>query len=201
MNLKNIDLKPPYKLNVGCGRKAMSDWVNLDSTDLDGVDIICDLENLKENPIDLPDGSVNEFLLSHVIEHINNSLGLMEELWRLATDDAVAQIYVPYGSSDNAWEDQTHVRPYFMGSFSYFSQPYYWHADYGYGGDWQPVKIQLRVNKRRCQGLSMEEIKEKISIERNIVREMVCELRAVKPKREAKRELIRQPQVFIQLVD
>jgi len=193
--------KPPYRLNVGCGRNIEEGWVNLDSAALSGVDLVCDLENLREKPIDLPDETVEHFLLSHLIEHIQDSLGVMQELWRLAMPDAIAVIRVPHGGSDDAWEDPTHVRPYFHGSFGYFSQPYYWRADYGYRGDWQPERIQLVVNKERCAGLSAAEVFTKIQYERNVVKEMICEMRAVKPLREPKRELQIQPKIEISLVE
>jgi len=161
----------------------------LDSAALPGVDIVCNLENLRETPINLPDGTVDHFLLSHVIEHVRDSLGLMQELWRLATPGAAAVVRVPHGGSDDAWEDPTHIRAYFPRSFGFFSQPFYWRADYGYRGDWNPHKLKLLVDRTRCAGLSLQETFIKTQYERNLVREMICELRAVKPRREPKREL------------
>jgi len=193
--------EPPYRLNVGCGRNIREGWLNLDSAALPGVDLVCDLENLRAAPIDLPDGTVEHFLLSHVIEHIRDSLGLMQELWRVAMPGAVAVITVPHGGSDDAWEDPTHVRPYFMDSFAYFSQPYYWRADYGYRGDWRPDRIQLLVDRTRCADLSQEEIFALARRERNVVTEMICEMRAVKPRREPRRELQTPLQVNATLVD
>lgn len=191
---------PPYQLNIGCGRNVMEGWLNLDHAALPGVDLVCDLERVRQTPIDLPDASVAQFLLSHVIEHIHDSLSLMQELWRLAQPNALAVIRVPHGGSDDAWEDPTHRRAYFSGSFGYFSQPYYWRADYGYRGDWRPEKIQLMVDAKRCAGLSMRDIFTKVQTERNMVVEMVCEMRAIKPLREPRRELQTQPQLEIQLI-
>lgn len=193
--------KPPYRLNVGCGRNIQKGWVNLDSAALPGVDIVCDLENLGATPIDLPDETVNQFLVSHVIEHVRDALGLMQELWRLATPEAIAVVRVPHGGSDDAWEDPTHVRAYFPGSFGYFSQPFYWRADYGYRGDWKPDKVTLLVDRRRCAGLGARETLTKTECERNVVREMICELRAVKPRRAPERELQTPLQIEIAHVD
>jgi SAM-dependent methyltransferase len=181
--------KPPYRLNVGCGRNTQDGWINLDSAPLPGVDLVCDLERLRDRPIDLPDGTVSHFQLSHVIEHLRDSLGLMQELWRLATPGALAVIRVPHGASDDAWEDPTHVRAYFPRSFGFFSQPFYWRADYGYRGDWNPERLTLLVDRTRCAGLSPQETYMRAQRERNLVREMICELRAVKPRREPKQEL------------
>jgi SAM-dependent methyltransferase len=196
-----LPLPPPYRLNVGCGRNIMSGWVNVDAAPLPGVDLVCDLEALRQSPLDLPDGSVAFFLLSHVIEHIRDSLGLMQELWRVALPDAQAVIRVPHGASDDAWEDPTHVRPYFPSSFAYFAQPAYWRADYGYRGDWQPGRVTLYVPRARCAGMSQQQVLREIESGRNMVREMVCELRCVKPIRPARLELQTPPEVEVVLVD
>jgi SAM-dependent methyltransferase len=192
---------PPHRLNVGCGKNPIEGWINLDSAALAGVDIVCDLETVRDSPIALPDESVETFLLSHVIEHVRDSLGLMQDLWRLARPDATAVIRVPHGGSDAAWEDPTHLRAYYVGSFGFLSQPHYWRADYGYRADWQPEKITLFVDRDRVAGLDPQKCFAKIQAERNIVKEMVCELRAVKPIRPAKRELIVTPRIEISLVD
>ena len=113
----------------------------------------------------------------------------MQELHRIATPDAVALIKVPYGSSDDAFEDPTHIRQYFHGSFGYFSQPFYWKADYGYRGDWQAKKIQFLVPASDNQGLTADDIFVKVKTLRNQVIEMVVELHAVKPAREPLAEL------------
>lgn len=143
----------------------------------------------------LDDSSVDEILLSHVIEHIHHTLPLMQELHRVARPGAKAVVRVPHGGSDDAWEDPTHVRPYFLGSFGYFSQPFYWRADYGYRGDWDVEKLILLVRKQLCDDPSPEAILRKAQSQRNFVQEMVAELRAIKPIREPMRELQRSPRL------
>lgn len=193
------------KLNVGCGRNILPGWINIDSRNREGVDIVQDLDNIV--PDDYPrwregclgggrlaieNDTVDEFLLSHFLEHVHNSLALMQELHRIAKPRAKMVIRCPYGSSDDAWEDPTHVRPYFTGSFGYFAQHHYWRADYGYRGDWQVKRITLLVDPATPQNISL-----KIFSERNIVKEMIAELYAVKPIREPKRELQEVPEVII----
>ena len=187
------------KLNVGCGRNAMEGWVNLDRVELPGVNIVADIDRCAEEPLPLEDDYVDEFLLSHVIEHLRNPLPLMQELHRIAKPNALAAIRVPYGSSDDAFEDPTHVQRYFLNSFGYFSQPSYWRADYGYRGDWQPEKVRLLLPAAENQGLSQKEIMTKISTLRNQVGEMMAELRAVKPICEPKKELQRAPKIELSL--
>lgn len=167
------------KLNIGCGRNILKGWVNVDKVALPGVDVVTETMHHSLPMFDA--NTVDEFLLSHVIEHIHEPLPLMQELHRLAKPGALATIRTPYGSSDDAWEDPTHVRPYFPHSFGYFSQPFYWRADYGYRGDWRVVRVQLLVDSP-CE-MAM------IRMARNCVKEMVATLEAVKPIREPKREL------------
>jgi SAM-dependent methyltransferase len=180
------------KINVGCGRNVMPNWINLDSFPLAGVDIVADLETCACSPLPLADNSADEFLLSHVLEHIRNVLPMMQELHRIAAPDAKMTVRVPYGSSDDAFEDPTHVRQIFTGSFGYFSQPYYWRADYGYRGDWITEMITLELAPH-LRHLPDAELWDRIHRDRNVVSEMVATLRAVKPIRRPLRELQRAP--------
>lgn len=190
------------KLNVGCGRNTLAGWVNLDRQKLPGVDVVADLDYIAEgSELPLFSNSVGEFLLSHVIEHIAEPLALMQELWRIAEPNAVMHIRVPYGSSNDAYEDPTHVRQYFTQSFAYFAQPTYWRADYGYRGDWQPQTVTLSLSNERYGKVSKEQMMGEITGYRNVVLEMVCELRAVKPIRPQDRTKLFSPKVVIALVD
>jgi hypothetical protein len=149
-----------------------------------------DLNECAEKRLPFPDSGFEEMLASHLIEHIPNALSMMGELWRVAKPSCKMVIRCPYGSSDDAWEDPTHVRPYFINSFGYFSQPYYWRATYGYSGDWQVRKVILGIRQENLKALGDKEaVFQAIMRERNIVHEMIVELEAIKPARAAKKEL------------
>jgi hypothetical protein len=198
------------KLNVGAGRDCKEGWVNLDSAPLPGIDIVHDLERCGElgGSICLPkrDGdifngimpcdSVDEFLLSHVLEHIRNVLPMMQELHRIARPGALMTIRCPYGTSNDAFEDPTHVRHIFEGSFMYFAQPTYWRADYLYRGDWQPQEVTLFLSEDG-QRLHREQVRRALATQRNIVREIVAKLIAVKPIREPRKELQTAPLLVV----
>lgn len=188
------------KLHLGCGKTILEGWINLDVIKLPGVDVVADLDDCRDTPLPFEDSSIDEFLASHVIEHLRNPLPFMQELHRIAKPGARAVFRVPYGSSDDALEDPTHVRQYFLNSFGYFSQPFYWRADYGYRGDWLTEKVVLTVDGKRHRGKAAEQILFEINTYRNIVQEMVVELRAIKPIREPKLELQVQPRIEISLV-
>lgn len=178
------------KLNLGCGRACMPGWVNVDAVALPGVDVVADLDRCRRQRLPFADDSVDEMLLSHVLEHIEDTLGVMQELHRIARAGAVATIRCPHGGSDDADEDPTHRHRFFLNSFGYFSQPFYWRADYGYRGDWQPRRIILYVDGENA-GLPREDVLRKVRKLRNVVTEMVAELEAIKPARPPRRELQR----------
>jgi hypothetical protein len=140
-------------------------------------------------------------LMSHVIEHITNVLPMMEELYRVAKPDAELVIRCPYGSSDDADEDPTHVRRMFHGSFLAFSQPYYWRADYGYRGDWVVGDIQLLVPHELHKGAGAKAMFDRIQHRRNQVVEMVAVLRAVKPQRSQERSLMTPCNIAVHMVN
>ena len=107
----------------------------------------------------------------------------MQEISRIAKPDAQLQIRVPYGLSNTAWEDPTHVRPYFPNSFNYFQQPAYKTNDYGYRGDWKVEETVLRIPQRKLDGMTRSEMIEAVDTQWNFVKEMVVILRNVKPIR------------------
>jgi SAM-dependent methyltransferase len=185
------------KLHLGCGRDIRSGWVNIDSVALPGVDHVIDLDDAPVLPFD--DDSVTHIEGSHVIEHLHHPLPLMAELWRVAGPGCVAVFRTPYGSSDDADEDPTHVRRVFLQSWDYFAQPNYWRADYGYRGDWQPTVITLRIHPV-LNDLSRDEVMAAARFQRNVVREMVARLTAVKPARPPHRDLQQVAEIVLERV-
>ncbi|OMF18878.1 hypothetical protein BK133_30230 [Paenibacillus sp. FSL H8-0548] len=189
------------KLHLGCGRTILPGWVNLDLVAMPGVDVIANLDECATTPLPFDEDSFDYFLASHLLEHISYPLPLMQELHRIAKPGATAVFRLPYGSSDDAYEDPTHVRQYFLQSFGYFSQPYYWRADYGYRGDWLTEKITLYVDRKKYGDKSIDEVMYDTMKYRNVVKEMVAELKAVKPLREARKALQIPPRIEIALSD
>jgi SAM-dependent methyltransferase len=163
-------------LNLGCGKDVREGFVNIDRTAGVGV-IQADVMHLP-----IGDGTVELVYASHLIEHLPDPLGFMAECYRVAKPDGAMVIRVPHGMSDDAWEDPTHVRPYFPGSFGYFGQPAYWRADYGYRADWLLVDLRLVVNEG-VTDVTDQTLREG----RNVVGEMIAMLRAIKPARPAER--------------
>lgn len=173
-----------FRINAGCGTSLYRDCANVDKSSDVGADFVFDLNG--KFPFD--DDTFDSVFCSHTLEHLHNPLAFMQELHRVCVHGAVAIFKTPYGSSDNAWEDPTHTRPYFLDSFGYFSQAAYGGTDYGYRGDWTPIERELRI----VPGHGLESYRDKLEdllaivmTQRNIVEEMKVIVRAVKPIRPA----------------
>lgn len=171
------------KLNLGCGKDIRKDWINVDCMKAPGVDLVWRW-GVGDDPNWLAENSIYEVYCSHLIEHIPNPLVAMQELHRVCLNNTKAIFRLPYGSSDNAWEDPTHVRPYFIRSFSYFSQMIYHGADYGYIGDWEVEEVKLIVPVAKHKK-DINEMLADINTKRNIVDEMIVTTKCIKPIRRA----------------
>lgn len=182
------------QLNLGCGRDIRAGWINIDCAPIPGVDHVVDFDNKPVLPFD--DDTVSYSEGSHVIEHLHNPLPFMEELWRVTEPGGKVTFKCPYGSTDDADEDPTHVRRMFLNSWGYFGQPNYWRADYGYRGDWQPEEITLVTFPNFAQ-YGDADLPLLIQHQRNVIAEMTATLRCVKPRREPDRALQEAPQVKV----
>lgn len=93
------------RLNAGCGRDVLAGWVNLDEAQLDGVDVVHDLD---VTPWPFPDHSFIEIRLINVLEHLSDTVGIMEEMSRLVAPDGRILVRVPCVNGPDATSDPTH---------------------------------------------------------------------------------------------
>lgn len=189
------------KLNLGCGRSRLDGYVNVDCVEIEGVtDMVVDLDG-GDLAYMLDEDSVDESVGEHLIEHLAKPLDFMTALWRVTKPGGTVVFETPYGTSDDAWEDPTHVRPYYMNSWGYFSQPFYFRADYGYEADWRLTNLTLAVDSARWADSSPTDVLEAVRRERNVVSFMRATLEAVKPARPADAALQEPLAVAFALVD
>lgn len=131
--------------------------------------------------------------LSHVIEHVDNPLDLMQMMWNVTKADGLAIIRCPHGNSNDAWENPTHVRPMYPLSFLTYSQEYWWKEHTFYWGDWKIESVDLAIDQKVWDDVALTcpvgepefhaTIDHMVQRHNNIVTEMVARLRAVKPRR------------------
>jgi hypothetical protein len=192
------------RINLGAGGSPLDGWLNVDQVAGPGIDLRVDLDR---RPSRLRDhirlnhlAPVTEIVGNDFIEHIRNPLGLMQVLWDVAAPGCIATFGLPYGSHDDAWEDPTHVRPYFPNSWGYFSQPFYWRATYmaeenvEFTADWQLTDLLLYLDPS-LTGADEDTIHHAVVHGRNYVVRQEARLVAVKPRRARKAELQVRPTI------
>ena len=100
------------KLNLGCGSKILDGYTNVDKFDYYKPDIVHDLEI---TPYPFEESSIDEILLSHVLEHVGQNPNIfnniIKELYRICKNKSVINIRVPHPRHDDFISDPTHVRP------------------------------------------------------------------------------------------
>ena len=111
------------KLNLGCGHKVLDGYVNVDKFDLYNVDIKHDLEQF---PYPFDDNSIEEIILSHVLEHIGQDpdvfINILKEIYRICKNQALINIAVPHPRHEAFISDPTHVRPITVLGLSLFDK-------------------------------------------------------------------------------
>lgn len=95
------------KLNLGCHKDIRKGWTNLDCQDMEGVDVVHDLNVY---PYPFLNNQVDEVYASHIIEHIDNAKAMLKEIHRICKNKARIKIITPHFSSYEAWADLEHKR-------------------------------------------------------------------------------------------
>ena len=106
-------------IDVGCGDNCQPAFVGMDKRDLDGVDIVHDVEVF---PWPVEDDSVHVLMMSHIVEHIKPWLQIdfMNEAWRVLKQGGLLLISTPYGGSYRYNQDPTHCAPWNEATVAYF---------------------------------------------------------------------------------
>jgi ubiquinone/menaquinone biosynthesis C-methylase UbiE len=119
MSDERIPLEARRILNLGSGRKYDPNAVNLDVTPDTDPDVVHDLNQL---PWPFPDNRFDRIEMLDVLEHLGDTVRVMEEIHRVCRPEAIVHIVVPHFSSDGAYADPTHKRVFAAGTFGYFTK-------------------------------------------------------------------------------
>lgn len=106
------------KLNLGCGSDIKEGWVNLDISELDGVDIVHDINNL---PLPFEDEQFDYILCQDILEHIEY-IPLLQDLHRIMKKGGILDIRVPHFTSRFNFMDPTHKKRFSIQTFDFFTQ-------------------------------------------------------------------------------
>ncbi|HEY4922650.1 MAG TPA: hypothetical protein VII40_21300 [Xanthobacteraceae bacterium] len=187
------------RLNLGCGNRKLPDWVNVDMSPGCNPDQVVDLEQI---PWPWPDDSVEEVLLSHVLEHLGRTtelyLDIFKELYRVCADGAKVTIVVPHPRHDFFLNDPTHVRAITPEGLALFSQKInqkwikdgaantplgvYLGIDFDIVGS-KYVLDELWLGRAQRGQVSKAEIDQAARQFNNVVMQTTIELKAIKAKK------------------
>ena len=117
------------KLDIGCGASKKIGFVGVDILKLAGVDVIHDLNTF---PYPFEDSTVTEVWMDQVLEHVIDPLKVVEEIYRITTNDAKITIGVPYFRSFYATIDPTHRSFFGTNWFNYFDPNHILNQRYKY---------------------------------------------------------------------
>lgn len=125
-------------IDLGCGIRKKIGFIGVDVTKLDGVDIVCDLNE----GLPFEDNTIDEVYSNFLFEHIENSILLFKELYRVCKNGSVIKFSVPHYQSETQYKDPTHksiITPQMM---RYFSDDKWYGSDYGFGINFKLVTIE-----------------------------------------------------------
>ena len=109
--------QPLKMLDLGCGNTKRPGAVGVDFNDRTAADIV---HNLNSFPYPFEDASFDEIYLDNVLEHLDDVMGVMEEVHRICKPGGVVKVIVPYFRSLWAFMDPTHKHFFTVNSFAYF---------------------------------------------------------------------------------
>jgi len=107
-------------LELGSGpAKQISEAITVDMLDMEGVDIVC---NLDEGFPFLEDNSIDEIYSFHFLEHVKDVNLMMREIYRVLKVGGKNIGAVPYFANPYFYSDPTHKTTFGLYTFSYFSK-------------------------------------------------------------------------------
>jgi len=109
------------KLNLGCGNNYERDWINCDISKKVKADFYFDFG---KNKFPFKDNEFDEIKAEMVFEHLpdyNARVHFLKEMHRVGKKGCKIFLSVPHFSSQGAWGDLQHTRPFGYNSLDYFS--------------------------------------------------------------------------------
>lgn len=115
-------------LDVGCGDNKVPGSVGMDCVRLAGVDIVHDLS---QYPWPIDDASCEIVWMNQIIEHLPNTVRVMEEVYRILKAGGKVHIHTGYWNHRHSISDPQHVSFFNEVTWEFFTgqrKAYYTHA-------------------------------------------------------------------------
>jgi SAM-dependent methyltransferase len=111
------------KINLGAGNDIKPGYINHDLVYLPGIDVV---HNLNQYPWPWKDGIASEIIVKDVLEHLDELIPALEEIYRILSPSGIAFIKVPYWNGWSRHADPTHKRGFHELTFHFFdpTSPY-----------------------------------------------------------------------------
>ena len=126
-------------LDVGCGIHKQPGAIGVDRNPASRADVIADLDHY---PYPFADNSFDRVTAIHVIEHLDNVIGAMQEFHRLVRPGGTVRIETPHYTDFSSFCDPTHKSHLNSFSFRYFGEK---HGGFGYYSPVRYREISIRV--------------------------------------------------------
>ena len=97
----------------------MKGAINLDWIKLSGVDVVHDIEKC---PWPFKSNSFDTIYAYNVLEHVDNFVKIMEEIYRILKPNGILIVKGPYYMHKDTFTDPTHKRGFTTKSFQYFEE-------------------------------------------------------------------------------
>lgn len=104
-------------LDFGCGRAKHPGSIGADWNRRSNADLIADLNRL---PYPFQSDTFDQIICKDILEHLDNFIGVMEELHRITKPGGTLYVHAPFASSPDLYADPTHRRGFVSKSFDYF---------------------------------------------------------------------------------
>ncbi len=117
-------------LDVGCGDAKVVGAIGIDCAALPGVDVVHDLTKF---PWPFPDEFFDQVYMLNIIEHLPDTIRIMEEVHRLLKKGGMVHIEVVYWNHMHSISDPQHVRFFNEITWEFFTgkrKGYYTKAQY-----------------------------------------------------------------------
>jgi len=105
------------KLNLGCGNTRKERYIGVDIAKKGTADIVCDLN--KAMPFRY--NSIEEIYMSHVLEHLDDPVKTMEELYRILAPGGMLKLVLPFPSAAIA-KNMLHRHGFMPNDFAMFDR-------------------------------------------------------------------------------
>ena len=117
-------------LNLGCGKKKVDGAIGIDFNPDSAADIVHDLNVF---PWPLESDSFDRVVCRHVLEHLDDTIQVMSEIYRICKNGGIVDIVSPHFSSARTWDCPTHKHGFTLKTFGFFGKNHaYWNGKFNF---------------------------------------------------------------------